>query len=97
MNENPYKSPTFVERRPEGRRRMRVAGTLLVVLAAFVWLPMTLGCIISAIKFPEKDLWIKLGAGLFNGCVAFVLQWGGRRLCRGRIDKPQAPLEQSTD
>jgi hypothetical protein len=73
---------------------MRVAGTLMVGLGLFIWLPMTIGCFISAASFPEKDLWIKLGAGLFNGAVAFMLQWGGRKLFRGPAPKQsQLPSE----
>ena len=77
---------------------MRVAGTLMVGLAVLVWLQMTLGCFISAASFPEKDLEIKLGAGLFNGAVAFLLQWGGRKLFRGTEPKQsRLPSEESVD
>jgi hypothetical protein len=89
MDENPYKSPaeeaTGREDQPSGR--MPVAGALLFGLALFVWLPMTIGTLASAVLHPEKDLRIKSLAAPFNGLMAALLFWAGRRMWRGRRPK----------
>ncbi|HEV3415591.1 MAG TPA: hypothetical protein VG056_02205 [Pirellulales bacterium] len=81
---NPYESPA-VEPISKGRPPMRIAGGVLIALGLLMWLPMMIGAFGAAITHPEKDLWVKLGAGSFNGLVMWLLLRFGRRLWRGTL------------
>lgn len=70
---------------------MRVAGSMLIGLGLLVWLPMTVGCFVIAVMQPEQELWIKLAAGVFNGSIAGLLVWGGRKLFVGGQLKAATP------
>jgi hypothetical protein len=86
--ENPYKSPAPDRNERQTSVVFRFAGAFLVGLAFLVWLPMTIAPLAAAITHPEKDLWIKLAAGSFNGLVMIVLFWLGRRIWRSQLPKP---------
>jgi hypothetical protein len=79
MDKNPYQSPVATE---DARRSWAgpVFGTFLLVLAVVAWAPMTIGSLAAAAIHPEKDFWIKIGAGAFHGLVMAVLIYLGRRL-----------------
>jgi hypothetical protein len=56
---------------------------MLIGFGLLVWLPMTIGCFVTAVAQPEKDPWIKLAAGVFNGLIAALLISSGRKLFVG--------------
>jgi len=84
VEENPYRSPTELPavELPSNTRAMRWAGVAVAAFAVLVYIPMTIAPLAMAIVEPQKELWIKLGASIFNGCVFVLLFWAGRWLRR---------------